>query len=178
MAFDIDQEHPEYAARKHAWRKYRDLYAGGEQFKANATEYLIRRQREPGDVYSERLCRVFYENYVGSIVDWYAATLFHREPIITFEGSDVPAEKFFGALVEDADRVGTSLADFFRRQFIESLVAGTSYVLVDFPKVAARAGTRAEEDASGASRAYLVAYAADDIINWSLDQYGNFDWVV
>ena len=88
MAFDIDQEHPEYAARKAAWRKYRDLYAGGEQFKANAAEYLIRRQREPGDVYSERLSRVFYENYVGSIVDWYAATLFRREPVITFEGND------------------------------------------------------------------------------------------
>lgn len=79
MAFDIDQEHPEYMARKAAWRKYRDLYAGGERFKTNAAEYLVRRQREPGEVYSERLSRVFYENYVGSIVDWYAATLFRRE---------------------------------------------------------------------------------------------------
>jgi hypothetical protein len=178
MAFDIDQEHPEYVARKAAWRKYRDLYAGGEQFKANAAEYLIRRQREPGDVYSERLSRVFYENYVGSIVDWYAATLFRREPIITFAGRDLQAEKFFAALVEDADRRETSLSDFFRRQFIESLVAGTSYVLVDFPHVATRPGTRAEEDASGASRAYLVEYAADDVINWSLDKHGNFEWVV
>ncbi|HSP68871.1 MAG TPA: hypothetical protein VLN48_14185, partial [Bryobacteraceae bacterium] len=128
--FDIDQEHPEYTARKAALRKYRDLYAGGEQFKANAAEYLIRRQREPGDVYGERLSRVFYENYVGSIVDWYAATLFRREPIITFTGNDPPAEKFFAALAEDADRRETSLGDFFRRQFIESLVAGTSYALV------------------------------------------------
>src|SRR4029079_16065084 len=55
---------------------------------------------------------------------------------------------------------------------------GTSYVLVDFPRVAVRPGTRAEEDASGASRAYLVEYAADDVINWSLDEQGNFDWVV
>jgi hypothetical protein len=176
--FDIDQEHPEYAARKCAWRKYRDLYAGGEQFKANAAEYLIRRQREPGEVYSERLCRVFYENYVGSIVDWYAATLFRREPVITFEGNHAPAKTFFAALVEDTDRRGTSLADFFRRQFTESLVTGTSYVLVDFPRVKTRPGTRAEEDSSGASRAYLVEYGADDVINWSLDEHGNFDWVV
>ena len=178
MGFDIDQEHPEYTARKAAWRKYRDLYAGGEQFKANASEYLIRRQREPGDVYAERLSRVFYENYVGSIVDWYAATLFRREPNITSEGNDPPAEKFLAALIEDADRRETSLSDFFRRQFIESLVAGTSYVLVDFPRVGMKPGTRAEEDSSGASRAYLVEYAADDIINWSLDEHGNFDWVV
>jgi len=176
--FDIDQEHPGYAARKAAWRKYRDLYAGGEQFKANAAEYLVRRQREPGEVYSERLCRVFYENYVGSIVDWYAATLFRREPVITFEGNAAASKTFFAALVEDTDRRGTSLADFFRRQFTESLVTGTSYVLVDFPRVTTRPETRGEEDASGASRAYLVEYGADDVINWSLDEYGNFEWVV
>jgi hypothetical protein len=178
MAFDIDQEHPEYIARKAAWRKYRDLYAGGERFKANASEYLVRRQREPGEVYSERLSRVFYENYVGSIVDWYAATLFRREPVITFDGDHPAAKTFFEALVEDSDRRGTALADFFRRQFTESLVTGTSYVLVDFPRAMTPAGTRGEEDASGASRAYLVDYAADDIINWSLDEYGNFEWVV
>ncbi len=178
MAFDIDQEHPEYVARKCAWRKYRDLYAGGEQFKANAAEYLIRRQREPGEVYAERLSRVFYENYVGSIVDWYSATLFRREPVITFEGNDAASKTFFAALVEDSDRRGTSLADFFRRQFTESLVTGTSYILVDFPRLTMPAGTRAEEDASGASRAYLVEYGADDVINWSLDEYGNFEWVV
>ena len=30
----------------------------------------------------------------------------------------------------------------------------------------------------GASRAYLVDYAAEDVINWSLDEQGNFEWVV
>ena len=178
MAFDIDQEHPEYVAKKAAWRRYRDLYAGGEHFRVNAAEYLIPRQREPGEVYAERLCRIFYENYVGSIVDWYAATLFRQEPVITFDGNDEASKTFFAALIEDSDRRGTSLTDFFRRQFTESLVTGTSYVLVDFPRTTTRPGTRAEEDACGASRAYLVEYAADDVINWSLDDYGNFEWVV
>ena len=58
------------------------LYAGGEQIRANATEYLIRRNKEPGEVYGERLSRVFYENYAGSIIDWYAATVFRREPLL------------------------------------------------------------------------------------------------
>ena len=162
---NIDQEHPDYAARKAAWKKYRDLYVGGEQLRTNAGDYLVRRQREPGEVYAERLSRVFYENYIGSIVDWYAATLFRREPVLTFTGPNEPAKQFFGALVEDVDRRGTSLADFFRQQFIDSLVSGTSYVLVDFPRAKGTAGTRAEEDASGASRAYLVPYAAEDVIN-------------
>lgn len=175
---DIDREHPHYAARKAVWKQYRDLYAGGEQFKVNAQHYLIRRQREPGDVYAERLSRVFYENYIGSIVDWYAATLFRREPVMTFEGKNERAKQFFGGLVEDVDHKGSALADFFRRQFIESLTTGASYTLVDFPRAGHRAMSRGEEDALGASRAYLVDYAAENLINWSLDDQGNYEWVV
>jgi len=176
--FDIDREHPDFTGRKSVWRQNRDLYAGGEQFKTNAATYLIRRQKEPWDVYSERLLRVFYENYIGSIVDWYTATLFRREPVLTFEGKNEMGRQFFGTFVEDVDRKGSALADFFRKQFLESLIAGAGYTLVDFPKIDGPAGSRAEEDALGASRAYLVEFAAEDLINWSRDELGNFDWVV
>jgi len=175
---DIDREHPEYLAAKHVWRRYRDLYIGGERLKLHAQEYLLPRQREPGDVYTERLSRVFYENYIGSIVDWYSATLFRKEPVVTFEGTNASAKSFFAALMDEVDFKGTALSDFFRAQFVESLITGASYVLVDFPRTEKKAGTRAEEDATGASRAYLVAYSAEDVINWNLDLQGNFDWVV
>ena len=62
---NINREHPEYVARKAMWKQYRDLYAGGEQLRANAAEYLVRRHKEPDEVYQERLSRVFYENYIG-----------------------------------------------------------------------------------------------------------------
>jgi len=175
---DIDLEHPEYTALKHVWRKYRDLYIGGELLKLHAQEYLLPRQREPGDVYTERLSRVFYENYIGSIVDWYSATLFRREPVVTFEGANSRGREFFSGLMDEVDLKGTGLNDFFRAQFVEGLITGSSYVLVDFPRSAKKAGNRAEEDATGASRAYLVAYSAEDVINWNLDEQGNFDWVV
>jgi hypothetical protein len=175
---DIDREHPEYLALKHVWRRYRDLYIGGERLKLHAQEYLLPRQREPGDVYTERLSRVFYENYIGSIVDWYSATLFRREPVVTFEGTNSRGKEFFSALMDEVDLKGTGLNDFFRAQFVEGLITGSSYILVDFPRTDKKAETRAEEDALGASRAYLVSYSAEDIINWNLDELGNFDWVV
>ncbi|MGA3189194.1 MAG: hypothetical protein ABSF22_18980 [Bryobacteraceae bacterium] len=177
MPIDIDLEHPEYLALKHVWRRYRDLYIGGELIKLHAQEYLVPRQREPGDVYTERLSRVFYENYIGSIVDWYAATLFRKEPVVMFEGTNSRGKAFFSALMDEVDLKGTGLNDFFRKQFVEGLIAGASYVLVDFPRTDKKKN-RAEEDASGASRAYLVSYAAEDVINWNLDLQGNFDWVV
>ncbi len=176
--FNIDREHPEYLAKRAMWRTYRDLYAGGEQFKAHACEYLVRRQKEPLDVYSERLSRVFYENYLGSIIDWFAATLFRREPIMSYQGSNEAAREFFGRFIEDCDLRGTSLTDFIRRVLIEALVTGTGYVLVDFPRSTTPVANRADEEAVGRARAYLVDCRAEELINWSYDSDGNLDWVV
>jgi len=176
--WDITREHPDYIAQKAMWRKYRDLYVGGEQLKARASEYLIHRQKEPWEVYLERLSRVFYENYIGSIIDWYAATLFRREPVLSFEGSDEAGKVFFAAFTEDCDRRGTSLSDFFRRQLIEALIGGCGFTLVDFPRLREPATNRAEEEALGTSRAYLAGYAPEEVINWSLDERGGYEWVV
>jgi hypothetical protein len=175
---DIDAKHPEYIVRTAMWRKYHDLYAGGEQLKAHAHEYLTRRQKEPNDVYAERLSRVFYENYVGSIIDWYAATLFRREPELLLEGSDQPGRRFFNAFADDCDLKGTGLSDFFRARLIETLVCGSSLILADFPPVSGPLATRAEEEAAGASRAYLVDFPAESLINWSRDARGNYEWIV
>jgi hypothetical protein len=160
------------------WARYRDLYAGGEQFCANAQEYLVRRSREPQDVYSERLARVFYENYIGSIIDWYGATLLRREPVMLFEGNDEPAKAFYSTLAEDCDLRGTNFSEFFRQQSIRAMVYGETYIAVDFPHGTGRAVTRAEEDATGRSRAYLVEYSPDELINWAYDDVGNLDWAV
>ena len=178
MTNHINREHPEYTARKAMWKQYKDLYAGGERLRSNASEYLVRRHREPGEVYAERLSRVFYENYIGSIVDWYAATLMRREPVLLFEGSDVRAKSFYNLFSDDCDLRGTNLHEFFRQRFVQALVQGKSYTAVDFPRVQAPVRTRAEEDASGRSRAYLVDYGADEVINWNYDEYGGLDWVV
>jgi hypothetical protein len=175
---DIDREHPDFKRQQHTLRTYRDLYAGGLQFKHGAGEYLLRRQKEPLDVYSERLQRAFYQNYVGSIVDWYASTLFRREPSIHFEGVIKAGDKFHLAFSEDCDRKGTKLAAFFRQCFIDTLIAGRTHILIDFPRAAKTPINRAEEDAVGLSRAYLVSYQAENLINWSLDEYGEYEWVV
>jgi len=175
---NINREHPEYIAHKAMWKQYEDLYAGGERLRRNASEYLLRRQKEPGEVYQERLSRVFYENYVGSIVDWYAATLMRREPMLLFDGTDAAAKSFYNVLSEDCDLKGTNLHEFFRQRYIQTMVSGKSFVVVDFPRGSGPALTRAEEDASGRSRAYLVDYRADEVINWNYDPAGGLDWVV
>ncbi len=175
---DIDREHLEFKRQQHMFRTYRDLYAGGLQFKHRAGEYLLRRQKEPLDVYSERLQRAFYQNYLGSIVDWYASTLFRREPSIQLQNTIESDSKFVSAFLDDCDRKGTRIAAFFRQCFIDALIAGRTHILVDFPRAAKTPTNRAEEDAAGLSRAYLVSYQAENLINWSLDEYGEYEWIV
>jgi hypothetical protein len=175
---NIDREHPEYAAKKAMWRKYRDLYAGGELMRENAFEYLIRRHKEPNDIYAERLHRVFYENYIGSIIDWYAATLMRREAALLFDGGDEAAKAFYNVFADDCDLKGTSLAEFFRQRIVQTLVQGASYIVVDFPRSPVSASNRAEEDAVGRSRAYLTDYSPEELINWSYDDHGGLDWAV
>ncbi len=170
----LNREHPQYRARQEMWQRHQDFYVGGEQLRRNAALYLVRRQKEPSEVYQERLSRVFYENYLGSIVDWFAATLFRREPEITFAG---PAD-FYASFLRDSDLGGRSFLEFCRQAFIQALVLKQSYALVDFPRVEAAAATRAEEDALGKSRAYLVGYAPTELTNWRLDRHGEFEWAV
>ena len=174
----IDSEHPEYRGKKALLKEYRDLYTGGEQIRGNATDYLIRRQKEPAEVYQERLSRVFYENYIGSIIDWYVATLFRREPVVLTEGSDARGRQFISRFTEDCDLRGTSLAEFYRKQMLDALVCGSSHIVVDFPRAAQIPESLAEEDRTGTGRAYLSACSAENLINWNTDERGEFEWVV
>ena len=38
----IEAEHPQFVARRSMYRKYRDLYTGGELIRQNAADYLMR----------------------------------------------------------------------------------------------------------------------------------------
>ena len=175
---NINREHPEYVAKKAMWKKYRDLYSGGEQIRERASEYLVPRNKEPDTVYAERVSRVFYENYIGSIIDWYSATLLRREPVLVVEGANDSGKQFFNEFAEDCDLKGTSLSDFFRQQLVNTLVFGKTYVALDFPRFSQPAPNRAEEDATGRSRAFLVEYTPNEVINWSHGSDGNPEWIV
>jgi hypothetical protein len=174
----IEREHPEYVSKREMWRRYGDLYAGGEQLRRRAMEYLIQRHKEPSEIYHERLSHVFYENYAGSIINWYSATLLRREPVIQFDGEDTAGKRYFESFMQNCDRRGSTLSEYFRQQMTDVLIYGRAYTVVDFPRLASAATNRAEEDAAGLSHAYLTSYSPDQVTNWGKNAEGEFDWVV
>ncbi|MBI1356548.1 MAG: DUF4055 domain-containing protein [Acidobacteria bacterium] len=174
----LEREHPAYRDHKEMWQRYRDFYVGGEQLRRSAPRYLVRRQKEPQDVYGERVSRAFYENYLGSCIDWYAATLFRTEPGMELCTEDPAAKQFFRDFLADSDRCGTSLFELTKHTFIDALVYGSSYALIDFPRVDSAARNRAEEDECGLSRAYLTRVSPLELVNWREDERGELDWAV
>lgn len=170
--------HPEHKEFAQTYRMYKHLYLGGDVLRKHAGEYLYRRLREPQEVYEERLSRVFYENYVGSIIDWYSSTLFRREPIVTYEEGRDRGRKFFASFLDDCDRKGTAFGDFLRQQLTSALIYGRSYVLVDFPKQCGKPANQAEEDALGFSHAYMAPFNPEQLVNWAYDEVGRYEWVV
>lgn len=174
----LDAEHPRYSDRKGLWERYWDLYVGGEQLRRNASRHLIKRQKEPTDVYGERLSRVFYENYLGSCIDWYAAALFRTRPTLQCRTSTSSTAGFYKDFVSNCDCRNTGLFELLRQTFLETLVFGESYLRIDFPEARAEASSRAEEDSTGASRAYVAPCSPLELINWSQDSTGEFEWAV
>ncbi len=173
----LNAEHAHYTLCQESWQTYEDFYAGGEQLRRNAQKYLTKRQKEPVEVYAERLRRVFYENYLGAILDWYAATLFGTAPQVDIEEKRSLDRTFYDAFLADCDRNGTTFADFLKAVYLSALIRKTAWVLIDFPNLNAPAANQAEEDRLGKSRAYLVSYNAPDILDWGEDAAGNLEYV-
>ncbi len=175
---DVIQMHPDYKGWKGSMEMYRDLYSGGALMKAKASTYLYRRHREPPEIYQERVSRAFYENYLGSIIDWYASTLFRREPILTVEDTGLKSSKFYFEFFNDCDKNSSSITDFMRRRFIDALIFGKTFTALEFPKREKSFTTRLEEERSGADRGYLTAIDPNDVVNWNYGSEGKLKLIV
>lgn len=171
------EEHPDYRAWQPSLELYRNLYSGGAQMKSKASTYLYQRHKEPADVYQERVARCYYENYIGSIIDWYAATLFRREPVITVEETSARSVAWYYGFFQNCDRNNTAITDFLRGRFIEALVYGRSYAGLEFPRSERQFGSRLEEELAGADRAYLTEIHPLDVINWRRGEGGKLDFL-
>lgn len=171
----LDAQSMDYLTWKLAWSQYQAFYLGGDYIKKNAYQYLIKGQREPADIYAERVNRCGYDNYIGSIIDWYAATLFRIAPEIIY-----PDKDWFSTFSKDCTGAGKSLLDMMRDLFISAQIYHCSYVLVDLPKPVTggkKPANRAQEAAAGLDQFRLVAYSPLDVFDVKYDDKGVMEWI-
>ena len=160
----LRQTHPEYRAS--LWRKLEDLYVGGFQILDRAKEYIPIQVGELPDRYAERISHAEYINYLGMVVDSYAANLFAQEPVLTSESGE-QLEPFWAEFGKNANLKGDDFSRVMREVFTTAILKQRSYIACDFPASDIVPNTRADEDALGSTRGYAFEVCPEELVDWN-----------
>jgi len=164
--------HPEYAPEIRKADFCLSAYSGGPDFVAAGN--LFRHFRENLADYDDRLSRAYYTNYCRAVVRSYLNHISRRVPYVA---TSPAAASVLAQLTSNVDRRGTTLTEFLFEQMAPLVLAmGWCGVLVDEPRKS-RAAASLADDRAGAVFPYLVIVTPDRIINWDIDEFGNFNWV-
>lgn len=186
----LAQRNPEY--RADIWSELDDLYEGGYAVTRKAKTYLPALVGEHPARCEERRKSAGYLGYLGMIIDRFVAALFMQDLVVTEPGDaknpntvgGTSDTTFWGAFAKDADMGGTSFAQMMRAAMRTALLKQKAVIAIDFPAPDANAEdaqalaplNRAEEDAAGLSRGYLIDVPVEQLIDWKVDRFGNFLW--
>jgi len=182
-AKSLDSEHPEYTQRKKALADIEILYEGGYRFKAVPEKFLIKRAREPKDVYAERCKVATYQNIIKAVIGYYTTAMF-RDPVSFLyrdNGAELAAQQadWYTQFGKNCNQGGERLQDFAQDILRDMLCFQKVYILTDMQSFdPSDFRSAAEQKISGQTDPYLVMFKARDAINWDTDEAGNLLWIV
>lgn len=155
---------PSYDSDDMARDFWRASFRGGRAYRegrdADGDPLLIQHESESGAAYKRRKKATTARDYVGPIINRYNAYVFQKDP--TLPESDDPQ---WGALINDADGLGTPMVDYMRRRLRTAQVDRESYILVDSTAPKAVERTRAQAQADG-DRVIWRPVDADRVVWW------------
>lgn len=162
------------------------LYEGDKLFEARLNRFLPQWEREHPERYGLRKETAFYRNYLGAIVDYFAAMLFTSKPKVvardekTQEVNPDPGD-FYTAFREDCDRTGTDLDAFFKDRLTDAMVHKCSWFSVEQP--VDKSGeppvdNRADFDSRKLGDCWLRPLSYDQVLDWEVDDAGQLVWVI
>ena len=140
------------------WLTMRDVLAGEEAVKLAGIRYLPRLDSQSDAEYLGYKSRACFFNATARTCDGFLGLFFRRDPEVKLPEGDAGAGAALRAFTVDADLLGTSLFTYCKGVVSEVLAVGRCGTLVDWGGIAT--------GHSGGERAYVVRYAAEDILNW------------
>lgn len=180
----LNQRHPSCDPDKAA--RLRALYEGGDLFRARLTEFLPQQPAEPVMQYALRKQISVYRNYVGPIVDYFAALLFASAPIITgkrkardtTDGVTLP--DYYAQFQRDCDHAGTDLIDTFKEVLSDAMIVQRSWVWVQHEPVSEQPQpvNRADFEKLGIGDSWLRIVKDEQVLDWETDDAGNLAMVI
>jgi hypothetical protein len=149
----VNSTHPDYDANVAAWQRARDVFAGEDSIKSAGEKYLPRLDSQDDKEYLAYKNRASFFNASARTADGFVGLIFRRDPTFKLPNGSNGVAAALAEFVEDADMLGTPLTAFSKKVVTEIINVG-------------RAGTLIDWNGEAEQRAYGVAYAAEDIINW------------
>ena len=167
----LNQEHPDY--RREELADHHALYEGGPAFHARLSRFIPQNAQEPSALYQDRKSRAKYENLGGPLVDMIGAWLFSKPPEVS-EFADVE-------WLDNVDGQGRGWADWWRQIFTEDALCsrcGWAWVNLPARPEGVEVASRADEEALGLTRPFLVRIESQSVINWGDDATGRLKWLI
>jgi hypothetical protein len=149
--------HTDYDANLPAWLRARDVIAGEDAVKFGGEKYLPRLDSQTDDEYAAYKSRACFFNATGRTRDGFIGLLFRRDPEVKLPDKSAGVGSALHTFAADVDLMGTSLFTFCKGVVGEVFAVGRCGSLVDWMD-------------GDEQRAYMVRYAAEDILNWRMER--------
>jgi len=164
--------------------RLRALYEGGEAFKAELTHFLPQRPAEPYGRYELRRREAHYRNYIGPIIDYFAAMLFTSKPTVSANSADTGTlvtspDDFYGEFREDCDRNGADIDSFLKGRLTEAMVTQRSWFrLHHADDQGEEAADLADFQARKLGDSWLSTVDYEDVYDWDYTDAGALEWAI
>ena len=153
--------HPDYDAALPAWLRARDVIAGEDAVKLGGIKYLPRLDSQTDNDYLGYKSRACFFNATSRTCDGFLGLLFRRDPEVKLPDRHAGVGGALRVFTDDVDLMGTSLFTYCKGVVGEVLALGRCGTLIDWA-----GSTGGPSGQHGEERAYVVRYAAEDILNW------------
>lgn len=195
---NVTARHPIWEKMNPKWDFYMDSYLGGEEYVKPISSvglnlvdlcydnsYLFPHELEiknndfARDKFRTRHQRSVYENLcaapVNDLTKYFIAGV---EPIKRkYEGDDTEEDINYTPYIEDIDLKGTNITAFMNELSRMIAVMGIGYPIVDKKPLPLEIATLQDQKKAGL-RAYATQIDPRNLVNWSLDGNGWFNWAL
>jgi hypothetical protein len=167
-----DRTHPLYRQYIREWNFYEESAQGGKEYYSNEENLYSHRLEDQAGDYQDRLDRVYYLNYCSLVCAIYADYIFKeivRRP---------PDAKLDGWRI-NTDGRGTDVDTFMNHVSYLSSVYGQVHVVVDSPYAKdINVPLHVYKADQERFNPYSVIVVPQDLRDWSVDEFGNYNWVL
>jgi hypothetical protein len=179
---DLDQRNP--GVKPERTLDLEALYRGDELFEQRLGHFLPKWEREPDERYGLRKQLAHYRNYLGAVIDYFAALLFAGKPNIVprkADGGDpaLDPDEYYAKFREDCDGNGQDLELFFKERLTEAMVHRCSWFAIEHEDDGGpEPGNKKEFEKRGLGDCELCSIPLGEVYDWECDDDGRLEWVL